>query len=170
MKNKKFDAIALLEEDHQAVSKLFKQFKTAANADDNDRKSAIVEEIIAARDAHATVEEEIFYPAVKRVRAERAKDEVREAFEEHKQIKALLAALGETDADDETFDAKVKVLQEDVEHHVKEEEGKMFPDARKFLGKERLETLGGRLLLRKQELANDSETEDSAISYASAAK
>jgi hemerythrin superfamily protein len=165
---KKFDAIALLEEGHHTVSKLFKQFKTASNADDNAKKSSIVDEIIAALEVHATIEEEIFYPAVKRVRAERAKDEVREAFEEHKQIKTLLAALGDSKPGDETFDAKVKVLQEDVEHHVKEEEGEMFPDAKKFLGKERLEALGERLAMRKQELENDSMTKDSAISHAAA--
>jgi len=168
VKNKKFDAITLLEEDHQAVSKLFKQFKTAANADDNAKKAAIVEEIIAALEVHATVEEEIFYPAMKRVRAEHAKDEVREAFEEHKQIKALLAVLGDTDPDDETFDAKAKVLQEDVEHHVKEEEGEMFPDARKFLGKEKLEALGERLAMRKQELEKDASAEDAVTKHAAA--
>jgi len=111
-----------------------------------------VEEITAALKVHASVEEEIFYPAVKKARAEETKDEVREAYEEHKQIKALLAALSKTTPDDETFDSKVKVLQEDVEHHVKEEEGKMFPDAKKFLNNEGLQTLGEQMAARKSEL------------------
>jgi hemerythrin superfamily protein len=152
MKNSKSDAIAILKDDHEKVSKLFEQFKSADNANNDSKKSAIVEEITAALKVHASVEEEIFYPAVKKARAEETKDEVREAYEEHKQIKALLAALSKTTPDDETFDSKVKVLQEDVEHHVKEEEGEMFPDAKKFLGNERLQTLGEHIAARKAEL------------------
>lgn len=152
MKNSKSDAIAILKDDHEKVSKLFEQFKSADNANNDSKKSAIVEEITAALKVHASVEEEIFYPAVKKTRAEETKDEVREAYEEHKQIKALLAALSKTTPDDETFDSKVKVLQEDVEHHVKEEEGEMFPDAKKFLGNERLQTLGEQIAARKAEL------------------
>ena len=152
MKNSKSNAIAILKDDHEKVTKLFKQFKSADNANNDTKKSAIVEEIAAALNVHASVEEEIFYPAVKKARAEETKDEVREAYEEHKQIKALLAALSKTTPDDETFDSKVKVLQEDVEHHVKEEEGQMFPDAKKFLGNETLQTLGERIAARKEEL------------------
>src|SRR5438045_4171322 len=105
MKNSKSDAIAILKDDHEKVSKLFGQFKSADNANDDRKKSAIVEEITAALKAHASVEEEIFYPAVKKARAEETKDEVREAYEEHQQIKALLAALSKTAPDDETFDS-----------------------------------------------------------------
>jgi hemerythrin superfamily protein len=152
MKNSKFNAIAILKDDHEKVTKLFKQFKSADNANNDTKKSAIVEEIAAALNVHASVEEEIFYPAVKKARAEETKDEVREAYEEHKQIKALLAALSKTASDDDTFDSKVKVLQEDVEHHVKEEEGQMFPDAKKFLGDEKLQALGEQIAARKEEL------------------
>jgi hemerythrin superfamily protein len=134
------------------MTKLFKQFKSADNANDDGKKSAIVEEIAAALKVHASVEEEIFYPAVKKARAKEPRDEVREAYEEHKQIKALLTALSKTTPDDETFDSKVKVLQEDVEHHVREEEGQMFPDAKKFLGNERLQTLAEQIAARKAEL------------------
>jgi hemerythrin superfamily protein len=152
MKNSKSNAIAILKDDHEKVTKLFKQFKSADKANNDTKKSAIVEEIAAALNVHASVEEEIFYPAVKKARAEETKDEVREAYEEHKQIKALLAALSKTAPDDETFDSKVKVLQEDVEHHVKEEEGQMFPDAKKFLGNEKLQALGEQIAARKEEL------------------
>jgi hemerythrin superfamily protein len=152
MKDSKSNAIAILKDDHEKVTKLFKQFKSADNANNDTKKSAIVEEIAAALNVHASVEEEIFYPAVKKARAEETKDEVREAYEEHKQIKALLAALSKTASDDDTFDSKVKVLQEDVEHHVKEEEGQMFPDAKKFLGDEKLQALGEQIAARKEEL------------------
>jgi hemerythrin superfamily protein len=149
-----------LENDHETVTKLFKQFKSASNVNNTDKKSGIVEKITAALEAHAALEEEIFYPAVKKARAEETKDEVREAYEEHRQIKALLAALSETDPDDKSFDAKVKVLQEDVEHHVKEEEGEMFPDAREFLGKERVESLGDQIVERKQQMGEGPSAEN----------
>jgi hemerythrin-like domain-containing protein len=89
---------------------------------------------------------------VKKARSENTKDVVREGYEAHAQIKALLAALGEIDPNDETYDAKMKVLQEDVEHHVEEEEGEMFPDAKKFLKEEALESLGDEITECKAEL------------------
>jgi hemerythrin-like domain-containing protein len=83
---------------------------------------------------------------------------VREAYEEHQQIKTLLAQIARITPDDESWDMKIKVLKEDVEHHVKEEEGEMFPDARKFLGEKRLNELGAELLARKQELKKNPPT------------
>jgi hemerythrin superfamily protein len=162
MKNSQPDAIALLKADHEKVKKLFKQFKTASEADDDEKKAGIVEEITEALEAHATVEEEIFYPAVKKARSENTKDIVREAYEEHTQIKALLAALEEIEPDDESYDAKMKVLREDVEHHVQEEEGEMFPDATKFIRKDGLQALGEQMAERKADLMREeAEEEDS---------
>jgi hemerythrin superfamily protein len=157
MKNdKKMDATALLKQDHETVAKLFKEYSAVAKADDDAAKESVVAEISAALEVHAAVEEEIFYPAVKQARAEKTKDAVREGYEEHKEIKALVAALESISPDDESYDAKVKVLKEDVEHHVEEEEGEMFPDARKFLGKEGLEELGEQIAERKAELESPS--------------
>ena len=73
------------------------------------------------------------------------KNEVREGYGEHKQIKSLLAQISSVTPADETYDVKIKVLKEDVEHHVKDEEGKMFPDARKFLSESRLMELGAEM-------------------------
>lgn len=81
---------------------------------------------------HATSEEDICYRALKQARPEHVTEEVLEAYEEHKQIKTLLGEIAGTR--NERFDAKLKVLKEDVEHHVEEEEGQMFPDAKKCLG------------------------------------
>ncbi len=145
----KQDAIALLKKDHATVKQLFTQEEEARG----EKKAALFDEIKAALGVHAIVEEEIFYPAVKKARSENVKEEVREAYEEHKQIKALLAAIGRITPADETWDAKVKVLREDVEHHVKEEEGEMFPDAKKFLHEPRLMELGAELEARKAELS-----------------
>ena len=103
---------------------------------------------------------------MKKARSENTKDEVGEAYEEHQQIKILLAALSELNPDDESYDAKVKVLRDDVEHHVKEEEGEMFPDARKFLGKEKLQSLGEAMAAMKAELMpeeTDEEAEEEVL-------
>jgi len=83
------DAISLLKSDHEEVKKLFKEIEAEENQD------AIFDQLKGALEVHATIEEEIFYPAVKKARSEEVKDEVREAYEEHKQVKALLAAIAE---------------------------------------------------------------------------
>ncbi|MGD0118217.1 MAG: hemerythrin domain-containing protein [Candidatus Binatus sp.] len=150
---RKQDAITLLKADHAAVKKLFAQEEKATNHD--EKKQKIFDQIKDALTVHATIEEEIFYPAVKKARSEHVKDEVREGYEEHKQIKALLAQIADITPADETWDMKVKVLKEDVEHHVKDEETEMFPDARKFLGEKRLMELGTELEARKQYLAEN---------------
>lgn len=149
---KQMDAVTLLTHDHEAVSKLFKEEEKLSKRD-NNKKVSIFDEIKAALEVHATIEEEIFYPAVKKARSEHVKDEVREGYEEHKQIKSLLVQIANITPDDETYDMKIKVLREDVEHHVKDEQTEMFPDAKKFLGEKRLMALGVELDMRKQELA-----------------
>ena len=156
----KQDAIALLKTDHGAVKKLFAQEEKLAKHDghqkyDGQEKREIFSQIKAALEVHATIEEEIFYPAVKEARSENVKDEVREGYEEHTQIKSLLAQISSITPADETYDMKIKVLKEDVEHHVKDEEGEMFPDAKKFLGEKRLAELGAQLEARKKELAHN---------------
>src|ERR1700723_2564151 len=147
----KLDAITLLKTDHLTVKKLFESEKKLTKAD-GKKKEASVHQIKAALTVHATIEEEIFYPAVKGARSEHVKDEAREGYEEHKQIKILLAQIASTTSADETYDMKIKVLMEDVEHHVKDEETEMFPDAKKFLGEKRLMELGAELEARKQQL------------------
>jgi hemerythrin superfamily protein len=145
------DAIALLKADHATVKKMFEK-EEKLTTQDGEKKQEILNQINAALQVHATIEEEIFYPAVKKARSENVKDEVREAYEEHKQIKSLLAQISRITPSDETYDMKIKVLKEEVEHHVKDEEGEMFPDAKKFLGESRLIELGAQLEARKQQL------------------
>src|SRR6202790_1840905 len=117
----KQDAVALLKQDHTAVKKLFAQEEKVGG----QKKAGLFEEIKPALEVHAPAEEEILYPAVKKARSENVKDEVREAYEEHKQIKSLLAQIAGITSADATYDMKIKVLKEDVEHHIKEEEGEM---------------------------------------------
>ena len=144
------DAIALLKRDHEKVSKLFAQAEK-----DKSSQEGIFAEINAALTVHAAIEEEIFYPAVQKAKSEQVKDEVMEALAEHKQIKALLLELAGMSGEDDSFAPKLKVLKEDVEHHVEEEQNEMFPDAKKYLGEKRLVELGAELEERKRELMDE---------------
>ncbi|HVT24959.1 MAG TPA: hemerythrin domain-containing protein [Rhizomicrobium sp.] len=141
------DAIALLKADHRKVEALFEKF---ANAKDAKAKKALATEICAELSVHATIEEEIFYPACK----EAVDDDLRtEAYVEHDGAKVLIAELAGSDPDNEFYDAKMKVLSEDIKHHVKEEEKPgdgFFAQARK--GDVDMDALGERLATRKKEL------------------
>lgn len=141
----------MLKTDHATVKKMFEK-EGKLTKKDSEKKASLFNQIKAALEVHAAIEEEIFYPAVKKARSEHVKDEVREAYEEHKQIKSLLAQIAGITSADETYDMKIKVLMEDVLHHVKEEETEMFPDAKKFLREKRLMELGAELEARKQQL------------------
>jgi len=143
--------IELLKNDHDEVKELFKQYEKAG---DNAlaKKLALFEQIRDALTVHMDIEETIFYPAVKAVRDEKVKDEVREADEEHHVVKILLGELGKMNLSDEQFDAKLTVLKENIEHHVEEEEGELLPDAKKKLSSELLEQLGDEMEERKEAL------------------
>jgi iron-sulfur cluster repair protein YtfE (RIC family) len=141
----------LMEKDHEEAKALFKRFE-ALGDDAHVTKQEIFDKIKIALSIHMTIEEEIFYPAVKGVRSEEVKDLVREADEEHHVAKLLISEISKMKPTDEHFDAKVTVLKENIEHHIREEEGEMFPDARKKVAKERLEQLGAEMEDRKNEL------------------
>lgn len=127
---KQQDAIALLMADHDEVEALFKQFQQAKK--NGGDKADIVEQICKALTVHAEIEEEIFYPAARGALADKDEDDlIDEAEVEHASIKSLVEQLQDTDPNDELFDAKVKVLCEYVNHHVKEEEGEIFPKIKK---------------------------------------
>lgn len=143
------DAIAVLKADHQKVRDLFAQYDSLGDRAIKGKADA-VEQIRQELTLHAAIEEEIFYPRVRRAGREE-KDEVLEAVEEHQIIKDLVAALDGMSADDESFDAKVSVLKEEVEHHVGEEEHEMFPHVRKVVGEDELLQLGQ--LLREAKAA-----------------
>jgi iron-sulfur cluster repair protein YtfE (RIC family) len=145
------DPIALLKKDHREAEGLFKAYDEAGDSA-HAKKQTLFEEIKTALTIHMAIEEEIFYPAVKKVRSKEVKDEIREADEEHHVAKVLIAELSKMTPRDEQFDAKVTVLKENIEHHVKEEEGELFPDAKKLVSKERLEELGTAMEARKASL------------------
>lgn len=144
------DAIALLTKDHRDVKKLFTAYQDLVDENASaDERQEIADQICEALTAHATAEEEIFYPAV-RAAAQNADEELDEAEVEHSSLKELIAQIQEMEPDDALYDAKVKVLGEYVEHHVKEEEREMFPKAKKT--KLDMEELGGQIKARKEEL------------------
>ncbi|HUP71332.1 MAG TPA: hemerythrin domain-containing protein [Acidimicrobiales bacterium] len=134
------DAITLLRNDHKTVKGLFVQFEKAG---ENAKKTKrdLVDKIIEELAVHAAIEEQIFYPAVREGLPD-AEDTVLEGLEEHHIVKWTLSELDGLEPDHERFDAKVKVLIESVRHHMEEEEGEMFPEVRKALGRKRLSELG----------------------------
>ena len=150
------EATTLLIKDHEAVKTLFEQFEAAGDAAYKLKKS-IFETIKSELLVHMDIEESIFYPAVKAQPSEELKDEIREADEEHHVAKLLMAEISEMKPEDEQYDAKVTVLRENIEHHVKEEEGELFPNTKKRLSKEMLEQLGEEMEERKESLTEDAE-------------
>jgi hemerythrin-like domain-containing protein len=146
------DAIKLLTSDHREVKALFQQYQEMVDHDAADEdKHPIAQQICLMLTVHAQIEEEIFYPAARD--AIKEEDLVDEATVEHATAKDLIAQLEASDPSDDMFDAKVKVLGEYIDHHVKEEESEMFPQARK--AKMDLATLGEEMSARKGELMQE---------------
>lgn len=142
------DAIALLKEDHAKVKAMFEQYEGMGERAYAGKKK-LADQICLELTRHATAEEEIFYPAV-RDGGDDTEDLVDEAIVEHAAAKQLIAQIVEMDPHDELFDAKVKVLGEQIDHHVQEEEGEMFPKAKK--AKLDLLALGEQIAARKEEV------------------
>ena len=132
------NAIDLLEQQHREVEELFEEFEEAGEGAVKT-KERLCREISDALAVHAEIEEKLFYPES---RQENTEEILRESVEEHLAMKRIVADLVETGPEDEQFEAKMKVLQEQVEHHVEEEEGELFPKVKKMLGEEELEDLG----------------------------
>lgn len=145
------DAIQRLTQDHKEVKALFKDYEKLVKAEaDDEEKLDIAQQICMKLTVHATVEEELFYPAARDALGEDA-DLVDEADVEHASAKELIAQIGSSSpAEDDHFDAKVKVLGEYIDHHVKEEEGEMFPKVKK--ADLDLAALGEELASRKEDL------------------
>lgn len=147
----KMDAIKLLKGDHAEVSEMLEKYENGRLS--KDRKAALAQKICQALSVHAQIEEEIFYPAAREA-AKDGEDLLNEAEVEHGSIKELVAAIEEgSPGDDELFDARLKVLSEWVKHHVKEEEGELFPKIRK--SDMDLEEVGAQLAQRKEELTRE---------------
>jgi hypothetical protein len=150
------DAIQLLKADHREVEKLFGQFEKASG---ERRKQQIAMKICMELKVHTQIEEEIFYP----ISRDFLKDDeiVNEAIVEHQAAKDLIAEIEAMQPSDAMFEAKVTVLQEQIEHHVQEEEKEYFPQVQKT--DMDLKAIGEQLKARKQELMGQMQTEGAAL-------
>jgi hemerythrin superfamily protein len=142
------DAITLLKTDHDAVTKLFREYKSAKRAGPAAR-SKIMANVIKELSVHAAIEEQMFYPAV-REEVPDFENHILESLEEHHVLKWTLAELSALEPGDERYDAKVTVMMEQVRHHVAEEESNWFPQVRAALSRTRLRELGAELETAKK--------------------
>lgn len=144
------DAIALLKADHAEVKKCFEDYQKLVDAEaDGEERQPLAEQICMLLTVHAAIEEEIFYPAARELLGDDA-DLVDEADVEHASAKELIAQIQGMEPDDDHYDAKVKVLGEYIDHHVKEEQDEMFPKVKKA-GMD-TKAIGEELAARKQAL------------------
>ena len=138
------NAIELLKTDHNTVSRLFQKVKATEESEHKELFEQIREEL----EIHTHIEETIFYPKVKEEKE--LEDLVLEGIEEHHQAKIFLRELSALTDDSEKFEPKLKVLMEDIEHHVMEEEGEMFPKVQELFDEATLEELGAEMQEEKQ--------------------
>jgi iron-sulfur cluster repair protein YtfE (RIC family) len=161
------DAFNLLKADHRKVEELFEEFESASG----QAKMQLFQQIKTELELHTHIEETIFYPAVEEPK--QTHDLTLEAYEEHDVVKKLLQELSRVKSPNEEWEAKAKVLQENVEHHVQEEENELFPKASKALSTEEIETLGEQMeseKQRKQRSGSKSSSKKSAKKSASKTK
>ena len=138
------DAFNLLKADHRKVEKLFSQLESASG----QAKMRVFEQIKTELELHTHIEESIFYPALEKPK--QTHDLTLEAYEEHDVVKKLLRELSRAKAPNEEWEAKAKVLQENVEHHVEEEENELFEKAEAALSEEQIEALGEQMEAEKE--------------------
>jgi len=163
------DAFNLLKEDHRKVEELFEQLESARG----QAKMRVFEQIKMELDLHTHIEEKFFYPALEEPRE--THELALEAYEEHDVVKKLLRELSRGKNANEEWQAQAKVLQENVEHHVEEEENELFPKAQSALSEEEIEELGEQMAAEKNRkqrtaAAKGSSKKKSAGSSKSASK
>jgi hypothetical protein len=140
------DAIALLKADHDKVKKLLTELESTTERGVKTR-SELFATIKGELTVHEIIEEEIFYPELKA--HPKAKDIVLEGYEEHHVVDVLMGELEALDVSDESWGAKALVMKENIEHHIEEEEGEMFKQARSVFDRAELDELGARMEARK---------------------
>jgi hemerythrin-like domain-containing protein len=141
------NALDLLQEDHDRIKPLLDALKETTDRAEKTR-GELFSRLKAELTVHEIIEEEIFYPALKE--HPKAKEIVLEGYEEHDVVSRLMGELDGMDATDEHFGPKAKVMAENIEHHIEEEEGEMFKQARQVFEADELEALGDRMAQRKE--------------------
>jgi hemerythrin-like domain-containing protein len=144
------DAFELLEKDHRKVEKIFEQLEPTTERAVKTREE-LFERLKHELDVHTHIEETILYPVLKQVAETR--EITFEGYEEHGVAKTLLEEMNSMDVGSEVWTAKLKVLKEAIDHHVEEEEGEMFKDAREALSQEQIDEIGAKMEARKKQLA-----------------
>ncbi len=147
------NAIDLLKQQHREVEELFEEFESAGEGA-RKTKERLCREISDQLAVHAEIEEKLFYPESKQPDTE---DLLRESVEEHLSVKRVLAEIMDGGIEDPQFEARMDVLEEQVKHHVEEEEQELFPKVRKSCSKEELEDLGDRMNALAQKLMEEGE-------------
>ncbi len=142
------DAITLLKQDHKTVEGLFKKFEKTGEGAKKAQKD-LADKMVEELSVHASIEEDIFYPAVREA-LEEEEDTILEAIEEHRVMKFVLSEIDALDPEAENYRAKVIVLIESVRHHVEEEEKELFPEVRKALGRKKLTEIGDKMVEAKK--------------------
>lgn len=146
------NAVTLLKKDHTRVKELFREYESAGERA-HKKKQQIAQQVFTELEIHTKLEEEIFYPAAQAKKD--LTDTVTEGLEEHHVVDVLIAELKQMDPADDHYDAKFKVLTENVEHHIQEEEKELLPQAQKDLGREEIDRLGDAMAARKQQLEQE---------------
>lgn len=158
------DAFQLLKEDHRKVEQLFSQLERASGK----AKLDVFKQIKTELELHTHIEEKVFYPALEE--PEQTHDLTLEAYEEHAVVKKLLKELSRAKTANDEWEAQAKVLQENVEHHVEEEENELFKKADKALSQEELEELSERMIAEKSRKARRPAVKASATRKSSSSK
>jgi hemerythrin-like domain-containing protein len=144
------DAVQLLKEDHDKVKKLLEDVASTTERGVKTREELFTK-IKRELEVHESIEEEIFYPALKE--HPKTKEITLEAYEEHHVVDMVMAEIEGVPYDDERWGAKFKVMKENIEHHIEEEENEMFKQARQVFDDDELEALGEQMRVRKEQLA-----------------
>lgn len=158
------DAFSLLKADHRKVEQLFERLEAATGR----AKLPIFEQIKMELELHTHIEEKIFYPALEKPK--QTHELTLEAYEEHDVVKKLLKELSKSKTAGEEWEAQAKVLKENVEHHVEEEENELFPKADAALSEEDIEALGERMAAEKERQQGRAATKRSSAKKASGKK
>lgn len=140
------NSLTLLRKDHREVKDLLKKASDA----DTAQKQKLFEQIKSELQIHEAIEEEIFYPALKE--HSKTKELALEAYEEHHVVDQVISELDALSPEDETWEAKFSVMEENLKHHINEEEREMFEQAQKVFSDDELEQLGEQMLRRKEQL------------------
>ena len=143
------DALSLLKEDHDKVKKMLDELDSTTERGVKTREELFTK-VRQELEVHETIEEQIFYPALKN--HPKTREITLEAYEEHHVVDTVMAEIQDLAYDDETWGAKFTVMKENVEHHIEEEEGEMFKQAKQVFDKDELTRLGEQMMARKQEL------------------